>query len=322
MAANELDQYLDNPDAFVGLTEEEKAKAFLGAQGDTGETPPESSETPAAATPETPEAPAEEIAPEPDPVVLAKDGKHTIPYQELETARASAAHWEQVAREATATLETLKAQPAAADIDVLEQQCFDATIEGDKTLAMDLRRQINAEIQRRAEVSALERVATQQAAEAERRAAEANTQANTQAQSLFEIQVAQAKEQYPFLDENSPAKNDQAISDVIEWRDYRILLRDAPHEALAKAVAKFAPIYAPVTAQPAQIAAPTSAEKAAAAIAKAKTRVPTSLSDIPAGTAAHHDEAAAVLEMGSTDLMAKFAGKTPEQIMELMSRVI
>lgn len=321
MAAQAMDQYLDNPDAFAGLSEEEQAKAFLGAQGDTGETPPEISETPAAETPEVPEAVVEETPPEPDPVVLAKDGKHTIPYQELETARASAAHWEQVAREATATLETLKAQPAAADIDVLEQQCFDATIEGDKTLAMDLRRQINAEIQRRAEVSALERVATQQAAEAERRAAEATEQAQTQAQTLFETQVAQTKQQYPFLDEASPAKNDQAISDVVEWRDYRVSQGDAPHEALAKAVAKFAPIYAP-TAPPAQPAAPTVAQKAAAAIAKAKTPVPTSLSDIPAGTSAHHDEAAAVLEMGSNDLMAKFAGKTPEQIMELMSRVI
>ncbi|MBK9497525.1 MAG: hypothetical protein IPO08_23980 [Xanthomonadales bacterium] len=72
-------------------------------------------------------------------------------------------------------------------------------------------------------------------------------------------------------------------------------------------------------------AAPVKASAAAAAqavIAKAQAKPPMSLSDIPAGSAATSDESAAMLDMSSTGLLSKFDGKSPEQIMALMSRVL
>lgn len=338
-----LDFYMGSPDDFAGLSEEDKALLYAGGslEGDTapkpeGEIPPsgevaESDETPAVA--ETPAV--EQVVPEPveptEPVILTKDGKHTIPFEELATARERAT---QLERENAELAERLKQQqaPAAAaetppvakptaaadaiDLDALEDQCYEATMEGDKETVKALRKQINTEIQRRAEAAATERFTADRAA----------TEAATTAQTEFNATVAKAIADYPFLDVRSAEKNDAAIKDVVEWRDYRISQGDAPHEALAKAAAKFGPIYATAkptlpTPQPAG-ATPTVAQKAAQAIANAKTKVPNSLSDVPAGTAAHHDEAGALLQMGNTDLMAKFAGKTPEQIEALMSKVI
>lgn len=339
-----LDFYMDHPDDFAGLSEEDKALLYAGGtlEGDTpptpeGETTPpvegtESSVPPAAAT--TPAA--EPAAPGPvesaeEPVILTKDGKHTIPFEELATARERATQLERENAElaerlkqkevpaaaAVATPPVEKPAPAAdqVDLDALEDQCFEAGLEGDKEQVKALRKQINAEIQRRATVEATERLTADRAA----------TEAATTAQTDFNTAVAKAIADYPFLDVNSAEKNDAAINDVKEWRDYRISQGDAPHEALAKAAAKFGPIYAtakPTLPTPSAGATPTAAEKVAQAIANAKAKVPNSLSDVPAGTAAHHDEAGALLQMGNTDLMAKFAGKTPEQIEALMSKVI
>lgn len=334
MQTRDFEFFMDKPDEFAALGEEDKALLYAGGslQGDTvtepaAEVPPlegaESSETPAAATTPTDANDPGSAAAE-QPVILARDGKNTIPFEELATARERAT---QLERENAELAERLKQQtppaaetvtppadaptpPTTIDIDALEDQHFEATLEGDKERAMDLRRQINAEIQRRAELAAVERVSADRDANA----------AATAAQKAFDDTVAKALADYPFLDIKSDVKNDAAINDVREWRDYRISQGDAPHEALAKAVEKFGPIYSPKT-QTAP-AVPDAATKAAQAIANAKSSPPKSLSDIPAGTSAHHDEAGALMQMGGSDLMAKFAGKSPEQIEALMAKVI
>ena len=67
---------------------------------------------------------------------------------------------------------------------------------------------------------------------------------------------------------------------------------------------------------------PDPATAAKAAIAKAQSAPPTSLSEIPAGSAAHHDQGEAVLEMSTAGLMNMFDGKSPEQIKTLLNRSI
>jgi len=56
--------------------------------------------------------------------------------------------------------------------------------------------------------------------------------------------------------------------------------------------------------------------------AKSATNVPVSLSDIPAGSIANTDELSAMTELSPVALMAKFEGKTPEQIDALINKVI
>lgn len=63
-------------------------------------------------------------------------------------------------------------------------------------------------------------------------------------------------------------------------------------------------------------------DKAKDIIAAVKPKVPGSLSDIPSGTIGSHDETSAILNMSSRDLEAKFANKSPEEIMKLMSKIV
>ena len=74
------------------------------------------------------------------------------------------------------------------------------------------------------------------------------------------------------------------------------------------------------TPQPTTPGKPDVAAAAQAALAKAKTKAPTSLSEIPAGSKAPHDEAQALMEMSDSNTLASFMSKTPEQIRALLER--
>lgn len=124
------------------------------------------------------------------------------------------------------------------DVETLEQQHFDAIMEGDKELAVSIRAQINAELESRAEARATERF-EKQIGEREQQSALMNA-------------VAVAVERYPFLDSNSADANTQAINDVIEWRDFFISRGESAHVALVKAADKVGPMYA-VAPQPNEI---------------------------------------------------------------------
>lgn len=328
MAGQNLDYYLDNAEAFNALTDDDKARVFAGEslEGETvtaDEATTESSAAPAAASETAAEPAAQEAEPkEEPPVVLAKDGKHTIPYQELESAREQARQWEQIAKDQAALVESLKAkpepvavaqEPQVIDIAELEGKVVDALMDGDRDTALALRTQINAELERRAEARAVSSVKQDLA---ERDAQQAAQDADARLHAV----AARVVDSFPFLDSESSAANATAINEVVEWRDFYIAKGQSPDVALANAAAKIGPMYAPAKTAPPP--ANDAAAKAAAVVAQAKPKAPTSLSEIPAGAAAPHDEAAALREMTGVNLMQKFAGKTPEQIMELMSRVI
>ena len=83
------------------------------------------------------------------------------------------------------------------------------------------------------------------------------------------------------------------------------------------------PAVAPIFEQKTTTTPPADATaKAAEAIAKAKAQVPTSLSQVPAGSAAHHDEGEAIRNKSGLSLMQTFEGKSSDEILKLMSRVI
>lgn len=131
-------------------------------------------------------------------------------------------------------IEALRGQRQApqqsVDIDALEDQHFDALMEGDKEKAKQIRAQINAEIKAGARQEAVE-IVSRQNSEREQQSALMNV-------------VSAAVEKYPFLDSNADIANAQAINDVIEWRDFYMSKGDQPHVALAKASDKVGPMYA------------------------------------------------------------------------------
>ena len=120
-------------------------------------------------------------------------------------------------------------QADAIDVDTLEDQFFDAIINGEKERAKEIRAQINAEIYTKARAASEEAVST--------------TLTQREIQTSFAKVVEQTVTDYPFLDSNSPDANAEAIGEVVEWRDFYLSKGDTPAAALQKAAAKIAPIY-------------------------------------------------------------------------------
>ena len=321
VGTKDIDFFMEHPDEFDKLSAEDQAKVFEGRsiEGEISSVPPDA----AAQTASEPEG-GEEV-PEPGeagdkPAVLAKDGKHLIPFEELETAREQARQWKQRAEEAAALAEKLRnagegqqnagaPQPADIDLDDLEMQAEEASVSGEVDTYRALRKQINAEIERRIVARTLEAVEQREAQERQRAV-----------QVTVQTEASKAVAQYPFLDHQGPNPNWEAIAQVQALRDLYAENGTPMAQALANAVAKVAPMYAEPS-KPA-LAQDDITAKAAAAIAKARSTPPNSMSSIPSASIPHHDEATALLEMNSMELSEKFASMTPEQIEKALARML
>lgn len=141
-------------------------------------------------------------------------------------------------------------------LEELERQYLDAQYEGDTDKALEIRRQIRAEERRIAEESA-------------QRKAEELVQRKEAENSVRDV-AAQALKAYPFLGENN-GKND-AMNEVIEWREFYEAKGESRAQALAKAVNKVAPQYAPAQA-PAAPTKPVQTDKRKEAAAQRNAEV-------------------------------------------------
>ena len=182
--------------------------------------------------------PAPEVEPEPKPEPEEEGAPQpkrdaVIPRARFDEVNAKLHAEREEANPVRAELEALNkpnaAQAAEIDVDTLEDQFFDAIINGEKEKAKEIRAQINAEIYTKARAASEEVVST--------------TLTQREIQSSFSKVVEQTVTDYPFLDSNSPDANAEAIGEVVEWRDFYLSKGDTPAAALQKAAAKIAPIY-------------------------------------------------------------------------------
>ena len=182
--------------------------------------------------------PAPEVEPEPKPEPEEEGAPQpkrdaVIPRARFDEVNAKLHAEREEANRLRAELEALSqpktAQPTEIDVDTLEDQFFDAIINGEKEKAKEIRAQINAEIYNKARAASEEVVST--------------TLTQREIQSSFAKVVEQTVTDYPFLDSNSPDANAEAIGEVVEWRDFYLSKGDTPAAALQKAAAKIAPIY-------------------------------------------------------------------------------
>lgn len=249
-----------------------------------------------------------------EPVILAKDGVHTIPFSKLEEARQGEQHWKSLAAEQQRQLDELSKKPAveippanAVDIDAKEQEYFDAMMEGDGDKAKAIRQEINQEILRQSRATVSEALAPIQQ-QREISATEAHFKAIAAAHPDYES-VGQSQELTDWI-----AKQPSFARSGYE----KVIAEGTAQEAIELFDA-FKAATGKVTATPGR---PDASALAKAAIENAKTKPPTSLSEIPAGSGVPSDEASAMLEMTATGLMGKFEGKTPEQINAMLNRII
>ena len=267
-------------------------------------------------------APAANPAPEaPKPVVLAKDGVHTIPFETLEAAREGEKHWKTVAEQALQQLEATKAAPAAAapatDAPATPAEAFKADF-GDfseEALTKGVEKLVDARVA--AIVDA--KVNTVLAPVQER-------QAKTEAEEHLDAIHAKHPDMESVVPSNEfaawfhaqPKFAQPGIQAVLQQgtADEVNELLDTYKAATGKTAVPTTPAVVPA------VPVVNAKAQAAAAIAKAQSAVPTSLSEIPAAGNVHHDQGEAMLEMSEAGLMNMFDGKSPEQITAMLNRAI
>ncbi len=127
---------------------------------------------------------------------------------------------------------TQQAPNADVDLDDLEEQAFNAMLEGDAEQAKQIRRQINTEVRRQAADEAEARVYQR---EQKKRDDEARNESARQAAAL-EAVVPQVVAKYPWLDSLSGEGDEDAINEVLALRDGYAAKGTPLADALIKAV--------------------------------------------------------------------------------------
>jgi hypothetical protein len=294
-------------------------------QGDSGEPAPQSGTpepTPAPTPAPVEPTPEPTPAPTPTPVILAADGVHTIEYAKLveardeaktNKARADAAEAELAALKGAAPAPTPGPTPAPTTAPVAGADKPDFGDYSDEALAAGLEKWVEKRVAARVdEVVALKLAPIEE--QKQRDAATAHFKPIYDKHPNLDAMLESAELEGWIKAQPSYAQ--AGIRDVLAkgTSDQVIELFDSFVKATGKAAAP---------PPPQATAAPSADPKAAAkaVIDAAAAKPPNSLSEIP-GTAAVHDEAAAMLEASPTALLNKFAGKSPEQIEALMNKAL
>lgn len=315
-----IDQFFSTTEITGGaLTPEQAAQVLDLAQ--EGETAPRAdlAGAPAPAPVETAAEATDEPKPDPEPkddepAILAKDGKHLIPYEKLAEARDNAQRAAierdqalQRAAELEAQLEAAKQPPKEdpappVDLKALRREHYNATLDGDEEKVVELAGKIDAEVARIAEEKAYARLTAEKEA-ADAKAAEAAAAAE---KAALDRAAAEAIAKYPVLDHTSDKADEEAIGFVRSKISALMAKGEPADKALTQAVERAAQLYGWSDGQP----APTRDAKAAAAaaIAAAKSPAPASLSAIPGG------------KPGGLSALEQLAGKaTGPEMLEVMS---
>ena len=308
----DLDYFIANPEEFEKLSDEDRMLLANGepVEGEIAGESPDADSTTAETEDQGDEGQEAEGKTE-EQVVLAKDGKHTIPFDELQKARDAAAFWQAQAEEAKQAIQQKREafeQSQQVDLKSLRKQLRDATLLDDEALIDDLESQIDAELVRVAQATAQQQFSAAMAA--------ANEQAEQRAiTSTAESLIAK----YPALDHTKPTANAEAIA-VVQALS-AMYANDRPRAiALSDAVAKVAGMFGmDGNSQPDLSDAAAKADKVIAA-AKAKPKVPSSMASIPSAPTPPTDEMQAIGQMSPQQMQDKMMEMPREKILALLAR--
>ncbi|MBP9806443.1 MAG: hypothetical protein KBE22_16265 [Candidatus Accumulibacter sp.] len=296
-----------NPDEFEALSDEDRMLLANGEPVDgeiTGESPDAESTT------EQKDENQEDGDQSAEQVVLAKDGKHTIPFDELQKAREAAAFWQAQAEEAKQAIQQRQesqVQHQQVDLKALRRQLREATLLDDEDQIDDIEGQIDAELVRIAQETAQQQFYAAMAA--------ANEQAEQQA---ITITAESLIAKYPDLDHTKPTANTEAIAMVQALS--AMYANDRPRvSALSDAVAKVASLFGMDNNPPDISDAAARAEKVISA-AKAKQKVPSSMASIPSAPTPPSDEMQAIGQMSQQQMQDRMMEMPREKILALLAR--
>ena len=286
--------------AVNGVLSPEQAMQMLSLP-EVGDTTKVESSVPSVAP--VPEVKVDEPKAAPESVILAKDGVHTIPFEKLVEARDGERHWKDVAAAQQAELDALKASPTAGtevERPTLQPVAADFGDFSEEAIAKGIDALVNAKVS-----AALAPIQQQ------KELSETEQHFNAINAKHPDVESVIPSQEFATWVAKQPSFVQQTMKAVVE-------------QGTAAQVIELLDTYkaGKPGSVPASDMTDAARAKAAAVIAKAQSAPPTSLSEIPGGTSAHHDEVAAMLEMSSAGLMSKFDGKSPEQIAALMNRLV
>lgn len=319
MPAHDFDWFLQNEEAYNSLTVDQLHILGQGGTVDFGDTENEPAEDSTSDSDETPPV-AATSEPEPEPVVLTKDGKHTIPFEEYRSAKDEA----QASRERIAELEAASREQAELIENLKAAKTADAGT-GDTEAQDEVLREFKEQYPELSEAlaPALQKMLAAKDSEfAERLAAVERKFSETLAPIQQTAQDAAVENHFATINAAVPDFDALVESgEVAEWvSKLPTYARVGAERVLAEGTAtevvelftQYKDAHKPV--DPA-LGVPSKAEvkeKADAAISRARTSRPMSLSDVPAGQPQSSNEEPTTVDGWSK----KFAGMDPDLILK------
>lgn len=285
----------------------------------------ETSSLPEAATSETEgqvssEAEASQLNTE-NAVVMARDNKHTIPFEKLSEAREGEKHWRAQAEAAMQELESLKVQAQArADTGQVPTQQDNQVAAAEAAIASGANPELFGDFSEEALAGGIEKLVQQQV-EARLQAALAPYE-KREAQSATEAHYSAIYEAHP--DADSVAQS-QELTDWINSQPTFVrgsmsaVMQEGSTDQVIELLNAFKSSTETQVAGESQANAVLLAAKQK--LASAKADVPASLSDFPGGRAGATSTGEAMNEMNGTELLGAMDGMTPEQIEQYLNRL-
>jgi hypothetical protein len=318
------DEFFQNLDA-ENITPEQAAQMLeFGLEGDTGTMPETVSEAPDAPTEQADVADqgagdsseaGQEAQAEPEPVLLAKDGKHTIPYEKLVEAREGERHWK------------AQAEAAAAELDKLREQAQTRADAGEAPTVTDQNAAIAQEaIDQGIDPDIFGDFSEEDLAKGVLKLIDQRMQQQAQQMTEQQTREAAAKAHYDAIYAVHPDADSIIESKELgEWvatqpAHVKLGIETVLNTGSAQQVVDVFTAFKQATGK-AQSADDIRA-KARQAAESAKQEPPVSLSDIPGGRASGATLEEQVAGLDGTDLLERMQDMSPDQIESLLNRLI
>lgn len=320
MLEHNLEFYVANQDAFDALTDEQVMALSRGeiipfVDGDTAPAA-ESKGEPDPAQVVKEEAP---VVKEVDPVLMAKDGVHTIPFQRLKDAEAKAAEFETLVKSQAELIESLK-QAKAEDAKTGGTEAQDAVLTEYQGEFPEVAGDLIPFIQKMIDAGVTAKTS------------EMKAQLDAQLAPMKQASADKAVDAHFAAIEAAIPDFDAIKPEAVEaWIKTQPSFAQAPalnvlEKGKAAEVIELYSAYKASLGTQTDVPAKPSKEdlklQAAAAIANAKGKTPTSLTDLPSGTKAEVDGLSAEANMGAMQLLDKFMGMSPDKILKHAARLV
>lgn len=310
--------FLEHPDAMDALTTEQIMALSRGesvANGDTEVKTEDSEGTPGPAVVDEVAAPEAKV----ESVLMAKDGRHIIPFERLTEMTEKAAEWERFAGEQAALIESLKAAKVedAKTGGTEAQQAVMAEYQGEfPEVATDMKPYIQSMIDAGVSAKMSEMEAKLNTAMAPMQKAAAD--------NAVDAHFAAIKDAVPEFD---TLVETGAVQDWIKTQPSFMqgpALKILETGTAAQVIELFS-AYKATLGTPKDVPAATKEDlkkQAAAVIANAKGKTPVSLTDIPSGAIAETNGLVAEMAMSASQLLDTFMKMSPDKILKHAARTL